>query len=264
MAQEKHLHAGHRERLRERFLKLPESLADHELLELLLFYVLPRQDTNDLAHALIEEFGSFHRVLEADAVHLQRVAGVGPSVAAYIKALGAAANRYEADKFKDADASQVFDTPARIARFLWPHFLGQRTERVYAMLFDNGMRLLDLLHVCDGSVSGAPFSVRRIVERAYMKGATGVILAHNHPGGLAVPSGDDISTTRSLDGALRMMEIPLIEHYVFSDREFMPIMSRCRVGEEQQYAASSLLDIMKTRLSSAFPWPDNEGGICDE
>lgn len=246
------LHEGHRDRLRQRFLKDPEAMAEHELLEMLLFYVIPRRDTNDLAHTLIETFGSLNGVLEADVTLLARVAGVKSSVVTYLKALCETARRYTAEKLERGQSTDgVFDTPERIASFIWPRFLGLKEERVYALLFDNGMRLLDCYHVCDGSIAGAPLSVRRIVQRAYNKGAVGVILAHNHPGGMPVPSGDDVRVTRSLDVALRMMEIPLIEHYIFADCAFAPIMSKCRAGKEKEYVASSLQDLLHKRLSEA-------------
>lgn len=248
MEKDSALHVGHRQRMRERFLNAPESLAEHELLELLLYYAVPRRDTNDLAHSLIEQFGSLTAVLEADVTQLSRVKGVGESVATYLSAVGAGARYYMGEKITNGASASTLDTPAKVAEFLWPRFLGQNKERVFALLFDNGMRLLDCYHICDGSIAGAPISVRRIVERAYTKGAVGVILAHNHPGGLAVPSGDDIRITRTLDTALRTMEVPLIEHYVFSDRSFAPIMSRYRAGNEEEYAASSLFDLLRSRL----------------
>ena len=117
------------------------------------------------------------------------------------------------------------------------------------MLFDNALHMIDCYHVCDGSITGVALSIRRIVERAYRKGASAVILTHNHPGGIAAPSGDDIRLTRRLDEALRMMELPLLEHYVFADRSYVPIMSAHRAKSEAEYAASSLADILQERLS---------------
>jgi DNA repair protein RadC len=242
------LHAGHRLRLKERFLEDPESLAQHELLELLLFYAIPRQNTNDLAHTLIEEFGSLSGVLEADPVRLSGVLGVKTATMTYLKAVGEAVRRAMEEKLSLGADDAVFDTPQKIASFVWPRFLGSREERVFALMFDNGMRLLDCYHVCDGSISGAPLSVRRIVQRAYAKGATGVILAHNHPGGVAVPSPEDHKVTHRMEEALRMMEIPLIEHYIFTDQTFSPIMSDCQSGEGDQYVASSLRDVLRSRL----------------
>ena len=243
------LHEGHRDRLRQRFMNEPDKMPDHELLELLLFYVIPRRDTNDLAHTLIENFGSLVGVIESDEVLLSHVTGVKSAAVVYLKALCELARRYAAHKLSGHGNDAVFDTPEKIAGFIWPRFMGLTEERVYALLFDNGMHLLDCFHVCDGSVAGAPLSVRRIVQHAYNKGAVGVVLAHNHPRGVAIPSGEDIRVTRRLDEALRMMEISLIEHYVFSDQSFAPIMSKCRAGGEREYVASPLSDILQESLS---------------
>lgn len=241
------LHTGHRARLKERFLSDPEQIANHELLELLLFYAIPRRDTNDLAHTLIEEFGSLSGVLEADPVRLSCVLGVKSGTMTYLKAVGEAVRRVMQDKLRMEEDDAVFDTPQKIASFIWPRFLGIKEERVYALLFDNGMRLLDCYHVCDGSISGAPLSVRRIVQRAYGRGATGVVLAHNHPGGVAQPSREDYNVTRRMEEALRLMEIPLIEHYIFTDQTFSPIMDY-RADSEDRYVASSLCDVLQRRL----------------
>lgn len=250
MEKDSGLHTGHRDRLRERFMKDPEGLAEHELLELLLFYVIPRRDTNDLAHTLIEECGSLLEVLKADPLTLTRINGVKSSTTVYLKVLAEVARRYTAAHLKGDEGSGVFDTPEKIARFVWPRFLGLQEERVYALLFDNGMRLLDCYHVCDGSVASAPLQVRRIVQRVFQKGAVGIVLAHNHPNGNATPSNDDYKATKTLEDALALMEIPLIEHYVFSDYAFAPIMTRFR-GEDVDYrVASSLRDMLHERLHS--------------
>ena len=246
------IHQGHRARMKGRFAESDgKGLADHELLEMLLYYIIPRCDTNDLAHRLIEEFGSFAGVLEADASMLCHVDGIKESAALYLKALGEAARRYTAGKLLCEEGNTpVFDTPAKIAAFMLPRYMGINVERVYLLLFDNAMHMIDCYHVCDGSISGVSLSIRRIVERAYRKGATAVILAHNHPGGIAVPSSADVALTRHLDEALRLMEIPLLEHYVFAGRKYAPIMSACRAKSETEYAASSLTELLRARLSA--------------
>ena len=245
------LHAGHRARMRERFLRTGgAAMQEHELLELLLFWAVPRRDTNELAHALIEEFGSLAGVLEADADLLCRLAGIGEGTAVYLRLLGETARRYTVEKTRTDEEITVYDTVDKVIRFLFPHFIGLQVERAYLLLFDNGMHLIDCHHVCDGSVTGVTVSIRRMIEQAYRKGAAAAILAHNHPGGLAVPSQDDIKVTRRLDEAFRLMEVPLLEHYVFGERGYAPIMSKCRVGNEQDYAASSLFDLLHDRLGS--------------
>ncbi|MBO5354920.1 MAG: RadC family protein [Clostridia bacterium] len=246
------VHTGHRARMKQRFTENDgKGLADHELLEMLLYYIIPRCDTNDLAHRLIEEFGSLVGVLEADAAMLCRVDGIKENAALYLKLLGETARRYTSGKLFDEKAeAPAFDTPAKIAAFMIPRYMGINVERVYLLLFDNAMHMIDCYHVCDGSISGVALSIRRIVERAYRKGATAAILTHNHPGGMISPSGDDIQLTRRLDEALRLMEIPLLEHYVFAERRYAPIMSAQRAKSEAEYAASSLVDLLHARLSA--------------
>ena len=246
------VHAGHRSRMRERFLATDgKELADHELLEILLYYSIPRCDTNDLAHRLIEEFGSLSDVLEANADLLCHIGGVKENTALYLKVLGEAARRYASGKLiTKQDERTAFDTPAKIAAFMIPRYMGINVERVYLLLFDNAMHMIDCYHVCDGSVTGAALSIRRIVEHAFRKRAAAAILTHNHPGGMVVPSGDDIRLTRRLDDALRLMEIPLLEHYVFAGRQYAPIMSAHGAKSESEYAASSLSELLQARLSA--------------
>lgn len=246
------VHTGHRARMRERFAESDgNGLVDHELLEMLLYYIIPRCDTNDLAHRLIEEFGSFSGVLEADATLLCQIDGIKESAALYLKLLGETARRYASEKLLSKEQEKpTFDTPAKIAAFMMSRYMGINVERVYLLLFDNAMHMIDCYHVCDGSISGVALSIRRIVERAYRKGATAAILTHNHPGGMISPSEDDIRLTRRLDEALRLMEIPLLEHYIFAGRKYAPIMSAHRAKSEVEYAASSLTELLSARLSA--------------
>lgn len=256
---ENHSHGGHRERMRERFLTAGgNALADHELLETVLFYTIPRRDTNELAHRLLESFGSLANVLEADVDLLARFDGLGESSATYLKLLHELTRRYTADKFNANDKKIVFDTPGKIAAFMAPRYMGVNIERVYLLMFDNGMHMLDCFHVCDGSVAGVSLSMRRIAERAYQKGAAAVILTHNHPGGSATPSTDDVRVTRRLEESLRLLEIPLLEHYVFADRSYAPIMSFSLDQREEAYAASSLFDMLRQSLQKMKEDSENE------
>ena len=262
-SKQENLHGGHRERMRERVLRSgAESLADHELLEMLLFYSIPRADTNDTAHRLIERFGSLVGVIEANAEHLCRVEGVGDRSALLFSLLSEATRRYAAQKMEVQEPQGAFDTPEKIATFLFPRFLGLGVERVYLLMFDNGMRLLDCMHVCDGSVSGVTVSVRRMVERAVAKNAAAVILAHYHPGGRAVPSGEDVRLTRQVDQAFRLLEIPLLEHYVFSDHSFAPVMGNVRAAQVETAAATSLSELFAARRGELHALGDFEDWEC--
>ena len=216
------MHEFHRQRLRERYLKCGfESFADHELLEMLLGYAIPRKDTNAIAHDLLKRFGSLRRVLLAELPEVLAVDGMGEASAICLKLHLEMLRR----ALQDDTKNQVrYDSVIKLAKFLCPQFICATHEMVYAMLLDNGMRLLECFKVTDGIINAAEVSVRRIAERAYHMHAANVVLAHNHPGGLAVPSAQDIEFTDCLNESLRTLGIVLVEHFVIVNERFAPIM----------------------------------------
>ncbi|MBQ3483175.1 MAG: RadC family protein [Clostridia bacterium] len=249
MEKKSSLHEGHRARLRERFLRDPESLADHELLELALFYTIPRRDTNDLAHSLIEEFGSLSGVLEADAELLKSVEGIRDAASTFLRMLGELSRRYAMSKLKPEQSPQVFDTPDKIAAYILPFYMGLKIERAYMLLFDNGMHLIDLFHIGDGSIASVTLSTRRIAEHAFRKGAVAAVLTHNHPGGISTPSAEDVAVTRRIEAALQLLEITLLDHFVFTEKSYTPVMRQYQTSDlGGQIAASSFRDILNDRL----------------
>lgn len=216
------MHEFHRKRLRERYLKCGfESFADHELLELLLSYAIPRKDTNAIAHTLLQKFGSLRNVLLAELPELLSVDGMGESSAICLKLHLEMLRRTLQDETRNRPR---YDSVIKLAEFLCPQFVCATHEMVYAMLLDNGMRLLECFKVTDGIVNAAEVTVRRIAERAYHMHAANVVLAHNHPNGLAIPSAQDIEFTDCLNESLRTLGIVLVEHFVIVDERFAPIM----------------------------------------
>lgn len=216
------MHEFHRQRLRERYLKCGfASFADHELLELLLSYAIPRKDTNAIAHALLNKFGSLRNVLLAELPELLSVDGMGESSAICLKLHLEMLRRTLQDETRNRPR---YDSVIKLAKFLCPQFVCATHEMVYAMLLDNGMRLLECFKVTDGIVNAAEVTVRRIAERAYHMHAANVVLAHNHPNGLAIPSAQDIEFTDCLNESLRTLGIVLVEHFVIVDERFAPIM----------------------------------------
>ena len=149
------VHAGHRQRLRERFLRGgPDDLAAHELLELLLGYAMPRVDVNPLAHRLIERFGSLSGVTEASVEELMSVSGVGEYTACLIRLLPAVVRRCAIDR---VESPRVYDTVGKLVEFLRPRFTGLTTERVYLILLDNGMHMIDCRVISEGVPSMVNF-----------------------------------------------------------------------------------------------------------
>jgi DNA repair protein RadC len=214
------VHDGHRQRLLQRFLEEGlENFASHNKLELLLFYAIPRRDTNEIAHRLLNTFGSFSAVLDAPIEDLERVEGIGHASAAYLKLMGEIARAYYVDRQTDI----ILDSTQKAGAYLMPRFLGRTQEVVYQVCLDQKCRVLNIALMHEGSVHSTEVNLRKIVGNALKYNATGVILAHNHPGGVALPSPEDLATTRQLKDTLRPMGINLIDHIIVADRDFVSL-----------------------------------------
>ncbi len=217
-----HLHEGHRQRLRRRLrAEGCDSFEDHQLLEALLFYAVPRCDTNETAHRLIERFGSLGAVFTAPAEELMLVEGVGQNSADLIRLVSGIRCRLERP---DNSPRMVYDSIGKISAYLARLYIGSTREQIYLMMFDNAMRLIDCAYICDGSVNAAVMVPRVMVEKALFRHASAVVVAHNHPDGVAVPSGDDIDTTEMLRAAFELVGIQLLEHIIIAGRSYATVM----------------------------------------
>ena len=213
------VHDGHRERLKERFRSEGlDGFTEVQVLELLLFYSVPRRDTNEIAHALLEKFGTLAQVLDANPADLDKVPGMGSSSALFLKLLSAAGRRYQISR---TESATILRTLEQCGAYLQPRFFGRKHEAVFLLCLDAKCKVLACKQVGEGSVNSAGVPIRRIVETALSANATMVVLAHNHPSGLALPSADDIQTTKRLAVALDTVEITLIDHLVFSDDDYV-------------------------------------------
>lgn len=215
------VHAGHRKRLKERFRQEGlDSFDELHVLELLLFYCIPQKDTNLLAHDLLNRFGSLPQVLEAPVEELEKVPGVGEHVSTLL-ALTTAISRYY--MVSRTTQFQILTTTEKCGEFLVPYFVGRRDETVFLLCLDAKCKILCCKEVGKGSVNSAGVPIRKIVETALSVNATTVILAHNHPSGLAIPSDEDILTTRRVAMALDTVGILLADHVVVADDDFVSI-----------------------------------------
>ena len=212
------VHDGHRERLRQRFLEQGLSgFAPVNALELLLFFTHKRCDTNEIAHRLLERFGSFAGVLDAPYDALCGVEGMGPLSACLLKLVAACAGYYAADR---AHRGETITSSAQAGAYLAPRFLGSRNEEVYLLLLDDRRRVLRCAKLFEGTVNAASITVKKVVEEAVTANATAVILAHNHPGGLPLPSRDDRAATEKVAQALALIGVRLLDHIIVCDGEF--------------------------------------------
>lgn len=228
------IHDGHRQRLKQRFLEEGlESFTDIQVLELLLFFSVPRQDTNPIAHALLDHFGSLYQVLEAPVEELRKVKGVGEQSALLLSLMNDVARYYQVDRTM---REKILPTVQACGEYLVPFFFGRNVETVFLLCLDAKCKVLCCKEVGQGSVNSAGISVRKIVETALAANATTVVLAHNHPSGIAVPSSEDVQTTCRVAMALNAVEIQLADHIVVADGDYVSmVQAGYRLDEGSYY-----------------------------
>ncbi len=213
------IHSGHRARLREQFLQGGlEPMSDVNVLELLLFYTIPRRDTNPIAHALLQHFGSLAAVFEAPFEELCRVPGVSEATATHLHLIPQAARRYLLDQ---RGKVRLLRTPEQLGEYLMPYFFASRTEAVYLLCLDAMCKPLGVRLLAQGEINSVGVTPRKVVEAALSMGATTVVLAHNHPSGVALPSAEDYAVTERIFRALQAVEVFLADHLIFADGDFL-------------------------------------------
>jgi DNA repair protein RadC len=209
---------GHRKRLRDRLLTAgPDSLADHEMLEFLLF-ALPRRDTKPLARALLTRFGSFARVIAAPVQDLRSVDGLGETGVAALKAVQAAAIRLMRADVIDRPILNNWD---RLLDYLNAEVARERVEQFRVLFLDNRNRLLADEAQQRGTVNHTPVYPREVAKRALELHATALILVHNHPSGDPTPSRDDIAMTHQVKAAAETLSIVLHDHIVVGNGQWL-------------------------------------------
>ncbi len=208
-------HGGHRGRMKERLLSGGlKGFSDHEIVELMLFYALPYRDTNPLAHKLVDHFGGWTQVLDAHYDDLLAVEGVTPHVATLLTLVGQSAHRYQQDVM--GKVKHLYNEDS-LARHVIPWFYGEKEESVVLVCLDNKRKHLNTTRIFVGGVNSAQFNIRLAVQQALRDNATQVVLAHNHPNGLAFPSEADLTTTAYVKEVLAPLEIHLLDHIVVAE-----------------------------------------------
>ncbi len=227
------LHAGHRRRLTERFMNCGDgALEDHELLELMLGYAIPRCNTNDTAHRLLNEFGGLYGILEADPIRLRSVEGIGRRSCEFLKLLEVFLYRAEMSRKQDLAKRPLLNELHTIGSFLCDHYRIIHTESPVAVFLDSSGRLIKLLPLAVGGKASATVDPYYLTVEAVKHDARGVVLAHNHPSGSTDPSYDDIAFTKLAESTLRAVRITLLEHIIVSGDVFRPILCTCSRSDD--------------------------------
>lgn len=226
------IHSGHRQRLKDRFLREGlDNFQEVNALELLLFYCIPRIDTNELAHELLNEFGSFANVMEASVEDLKKVKGIGDNAATFLTLINAV-NRFY--RIKKAEGTTTVSKIEEYVSVLEPRFTGRKNETVFLLCLDAKSKIICCKQVSEGSVTSAHISVRKVVEAALSVNASAVILSHNHPGGYAMPSKADEETTYRVAKALSDVDVVLLDHVIFSDSDYTSLVQSAHYRVQDQ------------------------------
>lgn len=213
------IHDGHRQRMKKRFLEHGlDNFDDVNVLELLLFFAQPRQDTNEMAHRLLERFGTLRGVLEASQGDLKSISGIGDSAVTLLSLIPAVSRRYMTDRTPLADP---VDTPAAAGQYFIPRFMYETSEVILALMLDARKHPITCLEVSRGVVNGAEIKTRRLVELCLEHRASAMILAHNHLSGVTMPSNEDHLATTQLNRALQIVGIELSDHIIVAGNDYL-------------------------------------------
>lgn len=211
------MHEKHRQRVRKRVRQEGIAhLSDHNVLELLLFFAIPRADTNALAHRLIETFGSLSAVMDAPYEELVRVEGIGEAAATLLMLLPQLTRRYLGDQGRPG---QLLGSIDEIKEYAINQFIGETKEIVYLLCLDGRCKYINCCRLAEGSMTAANLDARHIMETALRNKASSVALMHNHPNGVAAPSYSDVEATRRVVNLLATVNIRLVDHQIVAQRE---------------------------------------------
>ncbi len=231
------VHAGHRERMKSRLREMGGAgFNRHQLVEMLLFFGIPRRDTNELAHRLVDTFGTLSALFDAPFEELMRVPGMTANAATLIRLCDVLMEECQRERFS---ADRVLDTTEKLANYILPHFVGAQTERVLLVCMDNSGRVLADGILSEGSVTSSEINIRQALQLALRCNATMAVMAHNHPGGQPTPSRADLEATMAMAKALAVADIRLADHLIVAGDDYVSMRETpfCAPAFHIQYTA---------------------------
>ncbi len=224
------LHDGHRERLRQRYRREGlDAFELHNVLELVLFYVIPRRDTNEIAHRLVERYHSLAAILEAPEEELCQIEGIGKTAACFLHMLPSLSRLYMTD-LKRPENNCITSTE-QAGDFLAARLSGYDHEVVAVLLLNARGRIQYCDILTNGAINSADMDLRKLVSLCLTHRCSRVIVAHNHPSGIAMPSKEDLETTRLIAEALQNCDAQLIDHVIVADGDYISLADSGFMGE---------------------------------
>jgi len=216
----KNPHEGHRERMREEFLSggINESTPEHRILELLLFYCVPRIDTNVLAHSLLDKYHNLAGVLDAPIDELCEFPYITRNAATLLKLIMPISRRYMTQK---QSSIMDFCSLEETGNFFASRFAGIVEERVAVLFLNSAGGFLGFEFISEGSMDSVGISIKDLLKRTLEKNASVIVIAHNHPSGIALPSASDRYITEMISETLRHVNIAFADHIILSGSDYV-------------------------------------------
>lgn len=211
-------HEGHRRRVRARFIENGfDGFAPHEVLEFILYYCYPQQDTNKISHMMLNEYGSLHNLFEADVIDIMNRCKVTERVAALLNCIPKLCNLYYRSKWEQAPVMSNVKIAVQYASSL---FIGRTTEVFYILCLDKGRKLNHVSLISEGTIDEVSIYPREIIGEALKHQASSVILAHNHPGATPKPSPRDTEATRKIVEGLKFVNVRVLDHLIIAGEKY--------------------------------------------
>ena len=220
-------HKGHRQRMRERVQSYGlDSLAEHEALEYVLYLTNAQKDTNGIAHDLIDRFGDFAAVLEASEEELCTVEGVGPSTARMLHLLPQISRYYGRSR---TSTTRCIKTTEQMGSYLMAKFAWSDYERAMLVSLDSRKRVRAAVWLREGTSDRVSLDIKNVVAAAIKGGTDAVVLCHNHPNGVPLPSREDLAATENIVRALGLVKIRLRDHIILAENDYFSMRESNRL-----------------------------------
>ncbi|MBO5924966.1 MAG: DNA repair protein RadC [Clostridia bacterium] len=232
------VHDGHRNRLRERFLKEGlDNFEPHEVLELFLYYSIPYKDTNPIAHKLLDEFGTLSGVFAADSSDLMKVDGISSNSAVLLKMIPHLCRYYR----KDYVTPRVkLNSVGAVRKFLYALLVDEPAEVLYMVCLDTRDQLIRPIIINRGTVNQVNVHLREIHAKVLQSGAVSIVLGHNHPSRQSKPSTDDIRLTEKIVKSLAYLDVNVYDHIIVGGEDTFSfgeagLLDQCRRDCPKQF-----------------------------
>ncbi len=211
-AKKENLHKGHRARVRQKFIKdgSLDNFQDHEILEFLLFYAYPMKDTNEMAHKLLEEYGSLYNLFNTPVNNLMDKTGLTENAAVLLCLIQHANKRFLMSEFNN----RALSSSKRAGKYMMSVFNGQNYESFYLICLNLKKKIISVDEMDKGDADSVRMETRKIIEKALLYRAKFVIIGHNHPAGTNKPSPQDVAITKRIKTELEMIGVILLDHIV--------------------------------------------------